>query len=133
MLQHNPAVLPRGKVSTVPRADAEQMMAKFEYARQQLLDVIQNCCHSTAVPEPGAKEDNAVETMRHVDWTRSNCVPSDSHLSDVNVLSRDLHHKLDSAANVAVACDPCANRRSSCIKIKKINYFNILTETVRDF
>lgn len=102
MLEDNPAVLPQGPITTVSSADAEALMAKLEYTRRQLLDVMQNCCRSTAVAELGATEDDAAETMRHVDWKRSYCVPCGAHIAEVMVLARDLHHQLASMANVAV-------------------------------
>jgi hypothetical protein len=40
--------------------------------------------------------------MKHIDWKRSYCVPSDVHLSQVIVLARDMHHMLASTSNMAV-------------------------------
>jgi hypothetical protein len=61
-----------------------------------------HCRRSTAIAELGATEATDAETMKHIDWKRSYCVPSDVHLSQVIVLARDIHHMLASTSSMAV-------------------------------
>jgi hypothetical protein len=101
-LDNTPVVLPLGKISLVSGAQAESQVAKLEHYRRQLVDVLYDCRHSTAMAELGATQTNAAETVKHIDWERSYCVPSDTHLSQVIVLARDMHHTLVTTSNMAV-------------------------------
>jgi hypothetical protein len=101
-LEHRPVVLPHGKISLVSSAEAQNHIAKLEHHRQQLLAALYDCRRSTAIAELGATEANAEETMKHIDWKRSYCVPSDTHLSEVMIHARDMHHLLATTSNMAV-------------------------------
>jgi hypothetical protein len=101
-MEPRPVVLPHGKVSLVSSTEAQSKIAKLEHHRQQLLAALYDCHCRTAIAELGATEATAEETMLHVDWKRSYCVPSDIHLSHVIVLARDMHHMLATTSNMAV-------------------------------
>jgi hypothetical protein len=102
LLDHRPVVLTNNKISFVSGTKALNQVAKLEHHRQQLLDTLDDCRRSTAIAELGATEANTAETMKHIDWKRLYCVPSDIHLSQVIVLTRDMHHMLASTSNMAV-------------------------------
>ena len=102
MLDHNPIVLPHGICLPVSCTQAQQHVAHLERDRQHLLAALYDCRRSTAIAELGATEANADDTMQHVNWDRSYCVPSDIHLSQMIVLTRELHNKLATTSNMAV-------------------------------
>jgi hypothetical protein len=101
-LDNRAVVVPNDKIVFVSSTEALHRVAKLEHHRQQLLDTLHECRRSTVLTELGATEANAAETMKHIDWKRSYCVPSDTHLSQVITLARDMHHMLASTSNMAV-------------------------------
>jgi hypothetical protein len=101
-LDNRAVVVPNDKIVFVSGTEALNRVAKLEHHRQQLLDTLDECRRSTVLAELGATEANAAETMKHIDWKRSYCVPSDTHLSQVITLARDMHHMLARSSNMAV-------------------------------
>jgi hypothetical protein len=101
-LDERPVLLPTSKISFISASEALNQVAKLEHHRQQLIDTLHDCRRSTAIAELGATEETAAEAMKHIDWKRSYCVPSDVHLSQVIVLARDIHHMLASTSSLAV-------------------------------
>jgi hypothetical protein len=101
-LDNRAVVVPNDKIAFVSGTEARNRVAKLEHNRQQLLDTLDDCRRSTAIAELGATEANAAETTKHIDWKRSYCVPSDTHLSQIIVLARDIHLMLASTSNMAV-------------------------------
>ena len=104
-LQERAQLLPQDNHFTiVSTAQAEQRVQKLEHACRELATVLHDCRRSTLLCELGATDDKADVLMRLVDWRRSYCVPSDTHLAQVLTLAGDIHNNLKETSSLAVDC-----------------------------
>lgn len=101
-LDNRPTVVPSSTIKLVSRAEAQTQLGKLEKYRHELSETLLDCRRNTAMLELGATEQSASAIVKSVDWKRSYCVPSDTHIAQVIVLAKQMHSILTYASNLAV-------------------------------
>jgi len=101
-LDNRPTVVPSSTIKLVSRAEAQTQLGKLEKYRHELSETLLDCRRNTAMLELGATEQSASAIVKSVDWKRSYCVPSDTHIAQVIVLAKQMHSILTNASNLAV-------------------------------
>jgi len=101
-LDNRPTVVPSSTIQVVSRAEAQTQLGKLERYRHELSETLLDCRRNTAILELGATEQSASAIVNSVDWKRSYCVPSDTHIAQVIVLAKQMHSILTTASNLAV-------------------------------
>ena len=105
ILDKNFVPVPSLEISFVNKSMAQKHITKLEGDRAQLLQNVRECRLQTVIHELGVSEENAQETIKHVDWNLSYCMAPDENLAQMIVLTRDIHHGLQRVSNLAIACD----------------------------
>jgi len=81
ILDKNFVPVPSLEISFVNKSMAQKHITKLEGDRAQLLQNVRACRLQTVIHELGVSEENAQETIKHVDWNLSYCMASDDTMT----------------------------------------------------
>ena len=81
ILDKNFVPVPSLEISFVNKSMAQKHITKLEGDRAQLLQNVRECRLQTVIHELGVSEENAQETIKHVDWNLSYCMASDDTMT----------------------------------------------------
>lgn len=103
-LRQRSQLLPAENITIISHRDAQAHVQKLEYACNEFMRTLHDCRYRTLEAELGVSGAHADALMKRVDWPRSYCVPSDTHLAELISLAKDIHNRMDCMSQLAVDC-----------------------------
>lgn len=107
----DPIIIPVSKTKHLSACEAMAVVELLDNDIVQLQSVFEEACEITAVIELGGTNENIKDIVHNVQWQNSYCISSDTHLSEIITLSRNISNRLSELCDVAVEEDwlSCCN------------------------